>query len=543
MRKVVREGVDLDAFRSEAVALMAEGKNDDVIALASGKIGQLNWALTQLNLTVRQLMKKHLGRTTEKLDPAQLSLLLQGQQPAPDLEALLQDDEVAEELKRRQEEDKKTKKKRKPGPKPLPPHLERRRVVLEVPPEDCVCPECSALKFKCGEEVSEVLDMEPAIFFVWQYVRPKMACSKCQAHVSIAPPADKVIDGGRPGPALLAHAIVGKYQDHNPLHRLHRIYLRYGVDVAVSTLCDWMRAGHEMLQPLVAAIVRMALAAFVLQVDDTGIKVRDPAAPGGIRRGHLWGHVGDGKWACFYYTADWKGEHPQAFLRDRVGYTQADAYKGYDALFASPNAKQIEVGCNAHARRYWTELLDSGDSRAATPLKLYQKLYQVERLAKVRNLEPDGRHELRQMHSRPLMNGLFAWIVERHGAEPPKSLFAKASGYAIRQQAALQRFLEHGAIPIDNTGVERALRPICSGRRNYLFCGSDEGAKRAATMYTILGTCALNGVEPSAYLTDVLQKLAGGWLNSRLDELLPPNWIEAHPQHRTGVPAPASNAI
>lgn len=537
MRKVVSEGVDVAAFRAEVAALMADGKTDDVVKFASGKISQLNWALAQLNLTVRQLMKKHLGCTTEKIHPAQLSLLLKGQQPAPDLDALVNNNEVAEEIERRKKQEKKTRKKRKPGPKPLPAHLERRRVVLPVPPGECVCPQCHAPKITFGEEVSEVLDMEPAVFFVWQYVRPKVVCKTCEAHVSIAPAADKVIEGGRPGATLLAHAIVGKYQDHNPLHRLHRIYLRYGVDLAVSTLCDWMKAGHEMLQPLVAAIIRMALAAFVLQVDDTGVKVRDAAAPGGIRRGHLWGHVGDGRWACFYYSKDWSGEHPQAFLRDRTGYTQADAYKGYDALFLGAGAKQVEVGCHAHARRYWTELLDSGDSRAAMPLKLYQKLYEVERLATLRNLEPHGRHELRQEHSRPLVDGLFAWILEHHGAEPPKSLFAKASGYAIRQQAALQRFLEHGAIPIDNTGVERALRPICCGRRNYLFCGSDEGAKRAATMYTILGTCALNGVEPAAYLADVLQKLSSGWPNSKLDELLPPAWLVAHPRHRADVPA------
>jgi transposase len=543
VRRILEEGVDIDAFRSRLSCMIAEGRAEEAIRFTSDTIEGLNWAVVQLSLSVQQLTRKYLGKTTEKIDPAQLQLLLRGQTVTEaELDEALKDDDEEDEEPRKRKRPKRPK--GEGGRKPLPEHLKRTRVEVPIDPEECVCKKCRGAKSKIGEETSETLGMEPAKFYVVQYVRSKFACTKCDEcdhRISIAPVADKVIERGRPEADLLAHVLVSKYNDHCPLHRIHRIYLRYGVDVAVSTLMDWVTAGHVMLAPLVRAIIRACIAAYVLQVDDTGIKVLDNKASGGSKRGRLWCHVGDGTWAAFRYTPDWSGEHPQKFLADRVGPTQADAYKGYDAIFDRENATAIEIACMAHARRYWVDVLEAGDQRAAVPLKLIQKMYRVERRAKKYRLTPEQRLALRKEKSRPIFDLLSRWIAQHHGLEPPKSLFAKACGYWIRQQVALSRFLEiDGRIPIDNTAVERALRPICCGRRNYLFCGSDRGAEWAATMYTILGTCALNGVEPLAYLTDVLKKLASGWPASKIDELLPPNWIASHPEHRIGIPAPAA---
>lgn len=535
-------GVDLDVeeVRGTLTALVEEGRPREAVALAVEKLAYLAWALAQANLAVSQFKKKYDGKTSEQMPKEQLRLLLAGAELPTDLDELLASDDHEAAVHEARREKRKQSKKKNRGRQPLPPHLPRRRTELWPPEHQQTCAACNCMKRKIGEETSEMLELVPAEFFVQQFARIKMECPSC-GDKSIGPIPDRVIEGGLPGPKLLAHVLVGKYQDHSPLHRLHRIFLRYGVDLAVSTLADWVERAHELLGPLVAEIVRACLLAHVLQGDDTGIKVLDRDAPGGSKRGRLWCYVGDGRWAAFEYSPDWKGEHPQNFLADRKGWFQADAYKGFDALF-TPDSALIEVGCWMHARRYWVEANEAGDTRAAIPLRLIQKLYSIETEADVADLDPDARKELRQRRAKPILDSLWSWIAHHHYRENPKSLFAKATGYAIRQWTALTRYLEDGRLPIDNGGVERAVRPVACGRRSYLFCGSDAGGDRAATLYTILGTCALNRAEPMAYLADVLEKLASGWPMSRIDELLPPRWIELHPEHRVGVPSPPDSS-
>jgi transposase len=200
--------------------------------------------------------------------------------------------------------------------------------------------------------------------------------------VVIAPPAAKPIDGGLPGPGLLAHVLVSKYKDHLPLHRLSGIYARSGVDLKASTLGDWVAAGTDGLEPIARAIWRNALAAHLLQSDDTGIKVLDKDHPNRVKRGHLWVYLGDGKWCAFVYTPDWKGEWPQTFLAERKGWLQVDGYAGYDDLFSRAGATAIEVSCWAHARRGFVETLEAGDLRAAIPVELIRQLYAIERAAR-----------------------------------------------------------------------------------------------------------------------------------------------------------------
>ena len=304
-----------------------------------------------------------------------------------------------------------------------------------------------------------------------------------------------------------------------------KIFEREGMDLASSTLSDIVAAVHDALEPLARRIQQHALASHVLQVDDTGIKVLDKDSPAGAIRGHLWAMLGDQKWAAFSFSRTWEAKWPQALLQGRQGWMQADAYAGFDAIYQL--GKAIEVGCWAHARRGLFECVEAGDARAAVGLELIQQLYAVEAEATAEGVGHEQRQERRQQRSRPITEKLLAWISQTHGAAPPKSPLARALGYCINQWEALMRYLDDGRLSIDNTACERALRPIAVGRKNYLFAGSETGGRRAATAYTLLGTAALAKLEPWAYLRDVLQRLIDGWPNSRIDELLPPNWKPA----------------
>jgi len=324
---------------------------------------------------------------------------------------------------------------------------------------------------------------------------------------------------------------VDKYTDHLPLNRQAKRYSRLGVDLSRSTLSDWNGAVTDLLRPVAQRIRDQVLDAYVLGADGTHLKVLDKNHEANIKRGSLWCYVGDGKHAYFDYIPNERKEGPQSFLRERVGYIQADADPKLDDLFKGPEAKAIEIGCWMHDRRYWANALDAGDLRAAHPLGIIKKMYKVEDAAKKQRAGPDQVYRMRQEQSVPLLNELGKWIADNYNTERPTSPLAEAMGYTLRQWAALKRYTEDGRLLIDNGGVERAIRVVAMGRRNYLFAGSDTGGQRAAIAYTILGSCALVGINPWAYLRDVFEKLAAGWPMKRIEELLPAVWAENHPEH------------
>jgi hypothetical protein len=251
----------------------------------------------------------------------------------------------------------------------------------------------------------------------------------------------------------------------------------------MSTMVGWIRESSRLLAPLVSLLGELVLQSHVLQTDDTGIQVLDPSDPDGSKRGHIWGYVGDQQLVYFQYTPDWKSDSTREYLEERVGYIQADAYKGYDYVFLRPGSRAIEVACWAHARRYFVEAKDGGDVRAAVPLALIQKLYKIEKQAKRLGLKPDARARLRRKSAKPILLELFAWIARHHGIEPPSSPLGRALTYSINQREALMRYLEDGRLLIDNTGAERALRGIAVGRSNWLFAGNDDSGERAADIY------------------------------------------------------------
>ena len=336
----------------------------------------------------------------------------------------------------------------------------------------------------------------------------------------------KVIPRSAASPALLAHVVVSKYVDHTPLHRLHRVYDRSGASVPVSTLSDWVREVADRVAPLVDRLAeRVVEDAYVVRTDATGLRVLDPSSPDNIERGTIWCMVGDSHDVVFRYTPTGEGATgPWSFLAGRSGYIQADAASVFDRLFDGQAASAVEVGCWSHGRRRLVDLQDT-DCRVAYPLNLIRRLYRLEHLADLRELEPDARAAFRRERSAPQLDKLKRWLVRTLADEPPSSALAKASGYLLNQWDALSRFLDDGRLELDNNLCERQLRDIALGRKNYLFAGSHDAARRAATLYSLMRTPALHGVPPLPYLTALLKKLADGRPNEGLDELLPDRWL------------------
>jgi transposase len=420
------------------------------------------------------------------------------------------------------------------GRKPLPAGLTRRRVLHDVPPEQRLCPDCGGDRACIGEEVREQLEYIPASLIVLQHVRPKYACADCQAHVVIAERLPEPIEKGLPGPGLLAHVAVSKYADHLPLYRQEGIFKRFGVDLARSTMCDWMAAAAGLLAPIVQAMLRRVLLSEVVQTDDTPVPVQDHEGKG-IKTGRLWVQIGDhsNRYTVSDYTPDHSGEGPQRVFQGFTGYLQADAYSAYDALFADGTI--IEVGCWMHARRKFYEARTSDPVRSHLMLAWVVGLYEIEEDAKkARKKHPEWddaawhayRYESRLQRSRPILDAIHAWLVAERPKVLPKSPIGEAISYALNHWAALIRPLEAGLLAIDNGASERAMKPVALGRKNWLFAGSDEGGKTAATLMSLCTTCKDLGVDPFAYLRDVLDRVSTH-PNRRIAEWLPDRWKPA----------------
>jgi transposase len=538
VRGGVSKLVDVDKSIADIKRVLEESGKDEALGVMRAMLEALARRNAELELDVMRLLKKHLGKTSERMSAEQLDFLLSllpeeekpadATVPAPDAKPLESTDD---------DEAPKAKKRSKHGRKALPDTLRRVGVPHAVAERECAI--CGAERVCIGHETSEVLQFKPAEFFIEVHKREKLACSTCEQGVTTAPAPEKVIEKGRPGASLLARIVVGKYVDHEPLTRQKKIFERAGVSLPVSTMSDWVGATTTALEPIAKLIRKLVLSSHVLQADDTGLKVLDADSPGGAKKGHLWFYVGDASLCAVAYTPDWTKEGPGLFLAGRKGgWLVADAYRGYDHIYARAQDAPIEVGCWAHARRGFVELADRGEPRAAVMLLHIKKLYEIEARGREEGEGPEQRLARRKRDSQPVLDEIGRWCRKTHESEPPKSSLAKATVYVINQWQALTRFLEDGALPLDNTLVERALRGVAMGRRNYLFAGSDQGALRAATIYTITATCRLNGVEPLAYVEDVLTKLQmQQWPHGRLRELLPDEWRKTAPASALIAPA------
>jgi transposase len=518
-----KAGIRLEAIRELLRGLIAAGETDKAI-------DQAMLIITEQAQRLDRLLRERYGVKSEKVSPEQLRLALAELARESEEQALPAAPAPSDEPASRPVKEKKPAVRR-----PLPPTLER--IEHRHVPEGCTCEACGAAKVKIREERSEMLDYVPARLVVHVDIREVWACRCGDGKVVTAPAPPRVIDGGLPGPGLLTQVIVAKCCDHLPLHRQLKIFRRSGVDLAQSTMVDWMAAGAEILQPLARAILERVKHAHVIQADDTGIPVLSQDHEKGTRRGHIWALVGDARYVAYFYAPDWSSDHPLQHLAGRRGYLQVDGYKGYETILRkAPEA--IRVGCYMHARRPFKQALDVGDVRAAPAVDLFAKIYQIEAESKEAGEDHEARKHRRAYQTKPLFAKLINWALDLEPNEPPKSHLGKALGYLTKRIEELMRVFDDGALELDNGAVERALRGLAVGRKNWLFAGSDSAAERAAILYTVLESAALHGLEPWAYVHDVLQRLAAGWPQKRLEELLPHRWTpaEAHQVRITKTP-------
>jgi transposase len=492
----------------------------DDLATARALITTLRDELTKVqreNASLRHqldvLCQRMFGKKSERVDPRQLQLALEqlANESGPVSEPIEMDsgDTPVRDHRRR----------RPPGRQPLPAHLPRRRVEVDMPDADRLCP-CGHMKTRIGESVAEKLEYEPASFVVIETVRAKYACPQCHEGVVEAPAPPQAVEKGLAGEGLLAHVVVSKYVDHLPLYRLSGIFAREGVELARSTLCDWVAEVATALAPIGEQLHREITAATYLQTDDTPITVLDER--GGSYKGRLWTYLDPlGRQVVFDATPTHERDGPETFLAAFQGALQADAYTGYDGLYRTDRV--VEIGCWAHARRRFVEAL-MADPQAALMVARIQQLYQVEHAAA--ELDADARRALRREHSVPLLAQIEAVRQELVRTVLPKSPLGDAVRYLTNQWTALQRFTDDGRLAIDNNRAENQLRVVAVGRKNWLFAGSFEGARRAALLYSLVQSCKLIDIPPFDYLKDVLLRVATH-PQRLIAQLTPKGWVDS----------------
>jgi transposase len=510
----------MDAVISQA---KRENQLSDLDSLDTASLKALVLAkqteIESLKLLVLKLKRMHFGPRSEKLsaDIEQLELRLEdlevGQsaaEPLPLQPAIVMIDAV-----------------RKPARRPLPAELPRETETIT--PKQEACPDCGGKLRQLGEDVSETLEYVPARFKVIRTVRPKLSCACCSRIVQ-EPAPHRPIDRGLAGPGLLAHVLVAKYADHLPLYRQSEMYAREGVELDRSTLADWVGGASRTLRPLVDELKRYVLSAEKLHGDDVPVPVLAPGN-GKTKTGRLWTYVRDDRptgseaasavW--FAYSPDRKGEHPANHLKNYRGILQADGYAGFNRLYE--NGGIFEAACWAHVRRKFHDLYQAHQSPVAKEaLERIAQLYAIEK--EIRGRSAAERREVRRTRSRPLLDSMQAWLKATMAKLSRKSDVAMAIHYALERWVALLLFSDDGRAEMDNNAAERALRAVALGRKNYLFAGSDSGGERAAAIYSLVGSAKLNAIDPEAYMTSVLRRIADHPIN-RIGELLPWNLFPA----------------
>jgi transposase len=507
----------LQAIIAKQAAELEEAKN---------QLKARDVVIEQLQLNLDKLKRSQFGRSSEKVQRQidQLELTLEDLQTDRAAEQAEETDGADDQAKG---DDKQDKKKR--GRKKLPAHLPRERSVLD--PGD-VCPDCGGALRLLGEGINELLDYVSAKLKVLQIARLKKSCRRCEKIVQEPAPSTP-IQRGMAGAGLLSHILVSKFDDHVPLYRQGEIFARLGIDLPRSTLIGWTGSAIAELRPIAELISRSIRTATHLHCDDTIIPVLAPTT-GQVKKGRMWVVVRDGRpyqgsdppVVAYFYSPDRKGEHPRAFMKDFEGVLQADGFTGFNAMYKpDPLTQEVQVkeaGCWAHWRRKFYDFHESTNSPIAREaLDRIGKLYDVERTIKGKT--KDQRRALRNTRSRPLTESLKTWLEARLKELPEKFELTSAINYGLSKWDAFTLFLDDPAVAIDNNIAERAMRPLCVGRKNWMFAGSDRGAENAATIMTIIETAKANDLNPQAYIADLLNRLPDHKIN-RLDDLAPWNW-------------------
>ena len=466
----------------------------------------------RLKAIIDALQRHRFGRRSEQLDPDQLQLALE------EVETALAEAEHAHDKASRSS----TERPRKTNRGSLPVHLERIEQVVDI--NDKACPCCGGALHQIGEDVSERLDVVPTTFRVLVTRRPRYGCRSCESAVVQAPAPARIVEGGIPTEALIAQVLVAKYADHLPLYRQAQIYARQGIQLDRSTLADWVGRAAWYLRPLRDHILERLRRSERLFADETTAPVLDPGR-GRTKTGQLWAYVRDDRpWdgndppmVAYVYAADRKGERAEAHLGDFAGILQVDGYGGYAAL--AKRRQQVSLAfCWAHVRRKFYELADNSPV-ATEVLRRIAQLYAIE--DEVRGAPVEHRRQVRSERSRTIIDDLHQYLDARNRQVSAKAKLGEAIRYALTRWDGLSRFLDDGRVDLDSNTVERSIRPLALNRKNALFAGSDEGGDNWAVIATLIENCKISGINPHAWLSETLTKLANGHQANSVGELMP----------------------
>ena len=536
--------ISLDALPDDPAALQAIIRAQHAQIAGIEASNRAYEALVQaLKITIARLKKQRFGASSEKIEREieQLELALEGletaraaadpaQAQAPPMDEDAGDDSAAQAM---------TQPQHRRGKPRIAEDAPRETILLD-PGERC--PECGGVLRLVGEDVSEILEFIAAKLKVVEVRRLKKSCRDCE-RMAQTPAPPRPIRRGMAGPGLLAHLLVAKYDDHLPLYRQGEIFARMGAGIPRSTLIDWCGQAAGLLRPLADLIRETVMRADRLHADDTPIRVLDPKKKRveglvrGVKEGRIWAYVLDDRpWAgpappavAYMFSPDRKGEHPRSHLAPFRGILQADAYSGFQKLYEpGPDGappRIVEAACWAHLRRAFHDVWKAtGGAIAREALERIGELYDIERA--IAGQPADIRRAVRQEKSKPIVEAFHAWCADQLRRIPGKGDLAKAMRYALKRWASFTLFLEDGRVAIDNNAAERAIKPVVLGRKNFLFAGSDAGGEILADAMTVIETAKLSGLDPEAYLADILSRIRQ-CASDQLNDLLPWAWAPA----------------
>jgi transposase len=512
-------------LREEIAKLMFHVEHKDVLlgkidTLIKGKdelIAKKDDQLEKLTKELLYLRRVLFGRSSERYireDPNQLKIDFDGMETLPE-EVQVQLESAKETITYERKKEKGSGK--QPKRLPLPQELERREEIIEPDP----IPEGS----KCiGEEVTEVLEYTPGTLYVRRIVRRKYALPQ-EEGVAIGELPSLPLPRSNAGSSLLAHLLVSKYQDHLPFYRQIEMFKRDGVSLAPATVNGWFSSAVDLLEPLYDTLRKEVLSSDYIQIDETSIPVMNKDHPGATCKGYHWIiKAPEERKLYFHYDEGSRAQRVAIdILKDFQGAVQSDGYSAYNIYERKKGV--LLLGCWAHARRKFEVSMKNDPQRTSFALEQIQLLYRLERQAENEKLSKEQIEELRKTKAYPLMKAFEKWLYANHSQVLPKSAIGQAIEYTLRIYPRLARYVVDGRYKIDNNGVENGVRPLAIGRKNYLFCGNHDAAKRTAIIYSLLGTCKINNVHPAEWLTDVFNRILD-CKNNQLQTLLPNQWAE-----------------
>ncbi len=525
------------ALRTELKRLIEAGEVEQALDTVFDVVGSLQDDVDRLGTRVGHYTRLLFGRRSERLSKEDLQQLMlafgateeQASEKEPEIPHAEPSDELADDGASEPEEKKKKKKRNHPGRTKLSDELKRCTTETKVPVAERNCCHCGAEMGLIGHQEHERIEYVPAQIVVHVERREKLGCKSCRGEAVTAERRQAPAIVGRADVSILAHLVEGKCEDALPINRQADQFERLGWKVPANTLYGYWKHATKLLEPVAHVVHSKVLGGYVVGIDDTKLDFLDEADRSRRRRGHLWAFANAGGMIAYAFTPTWEADEVAPWIRATEGFIQVDDYKGYSSLVTDLDdvervlvPPERRLGCGMHIRRRFEKALRAGDRRAATPMELFRQLYAVER--KARGLPPDERLALRQEESMPHLSKLEEWVAENKDRMRPTELLAEARNYAEHQQPFFRRCFTDGRLEIDNGDVERGMRRIAIGRRNWLFAGASTGAPRLAVAYTLVESCRRLGLSCYDYLCDTLTKVDQGWPMRRIVELTPDAW-------------------